>query len=53
MRTNFPQKSEDLAKSRTVSAQETPDSSDENVKWPKRLKHRNKVLVTVYRKTKR
>jgi hypothetical protein len=33
----------------TFPTHETPKSSEADVKWPKRIKHRNKVLAKIYR----
>src|SRR5437763_463583 len=52
MRTSFPPENDGVSSSRTDSAQNQPESEEENVKWPKRVKHRGKVLATIYRKSK-
>jgi len=53
MRTNFPVENEINVVSDTVLTQETPESvaeSDRDVKFPKRVKFRGKVLTSIYRR---
>jgi hypothetical protein len=52
MRTTFSAKNVGVSEARTDSAQESQESDEESVKWPKRIKHRGKVLASIYRKTK-
>ena len=49
--TIFPQQIEENGASRTDSAQNPAECEELNVKWPKRVKHRNKVLATIYNKS--
>ena len=53
MRTSFPQENGELA----ASPKDSPNilealggESEQNVKFPKRQRHRGKVLVTIYRR---
>jgi hypothetical protein len=49
MRTSFPQENSGLSESRTDSAQNSGESENENdVKFPKKLKHRSQVLAKIY-----
>jgi integrase len=49
MRTIFPQQIEDSGASDTVLTQETPELDSAKVKFPKRIKHRGRVLATIYK----
>jgi integrase len=59
MRTIFPSKYEGNGEADTTPTQKTPDSArcdgatarrgEPDMKWPKKVKHRNKVLAKVYR----
>jgi integrase len=51
MRTNFPQEIGEIGIPDTVSTHETPENGDEiaMAKWPRKVKHRNKVLAKIYR----
>lgn len=50
---NFPEENELSGKSRTDSAQNAAESeSEDNVRFPKRIKHRGKVLAVIYGKSK-
>jgi integrase len=51
--TNFAEEIVKESPSDTLLTQETPDSEAEPVNWPKRIKHRKKVLATIYRKTQK
>jgi hypothetical protein len=51
-RTSFPQQIESSGAPDTDLTQETPESGNE-VKFPKRIKHRGRVLATVYGRTKK
>ena len=48
-RTIFPKENEQLGLTDTVLTQQPPESSKPDVKWPKKVKHRNKVLAKIYR----
>ena len=50
MRTIFPQQNEENGSPDTVPTQETPELA--KVKFPKRIRHRGKVLATIYAKCK-
>lgn len=50
MRTTFPQQNEENGSPDTVPTQETPELA--KVKFPKRIRHRGKVLATIYAKCK-
>ena len=52
MRTNFPQEIEVSCVPDTAATQETAESESANVKYPKRIKHRGRVLATIYAKCK-
>src|ERR1035441_5660208 len=52
MRTIFPQEIEGLGVTDTVLTQETAESESAKVKFPKRIKHRGRVLATIYAKCK-
>lgn len=53
MRTIFPKENEGSGASDTILTQKTPESDGtEAVKWPKKIKHRNKVLARIYPKCK-
>ena len=52
MRTNFPQEIEVSGVPDTVLTQETAESESAKVKFPKRIKHRGRVLATIYGKSK-
>ena len=50
MRTIFPQQIEASGVSDTVPTQEPPETGEDDVKkWPKKVKHRNKVHAKIYR----
>jgi len=49
MRTTFPRENGGCLVADTVSTRETPESGEDMSKWPKKVKHRNKVLAKVYR----
>ena len=50
MRTTFPRENEGYSVSDTVLTQKNLESGDADMaKWPKRVKHRNKVLAKIYR----
>ena len=52
MRTNFPQEIEVACATDTVLTEETPESeaqSERDVKFQKRIKHRGRVLATIYK----
>jgi integrase len=51
MRTTFPQKTEGVGESDTDLAQKPAESESAIVKFPKRLKHRGRVLATIYGKS--
>jgi len=47
---NFPNKNEGFQNPDTVSTQEAPDSDEADVRgWPKKIKHRNRVLAKIYK----
>ncbi len=50
--TNFPQQNEVFDVADTALTQETAESESANVKYPKRIKHRGRVLATIYGKSK-
>jgi integrase len=50
MRTNFPQQIEVSCVPDTALTQETAESESAKVKFPKRIKHRGRVLATIYGK---
>jgi hypothetical protein len=52
MRTNFPQENEVSGVPDTALTQETAESEGAQVKYPKRVKHRGRVLATIYAKCK-
>ncbi len=52
MRTNFPQEIEVSGVPDTALTQETAESEGAKVKFPKRIKHRGRVLATIYGKSK-
>jgi hypothetical protein len=52
MRTMFPEEIEGASASDTVWTQESPESSSSKVRFPKRIKYRGLVLVTIYGKSK-
>jgi integrase len=52
MRTNFPQEIEVSGVPDTALTQETAESEGAKVKYPKRIKHRGRVLATIYAKCK-
>ena len=52
MRTNFPQQIEVSGVPDTALTQETAESEGAKVKFPKRIKHRGRVLATIYGKSK-
>jgi len=52
MRTSFPQEIEVSGVPDTVLTQETAESESAKVKFPKRIKHRGRVLATIYGKSK-
>jgi integrase len=52
MRTMFPQDVEVCGVTDTAATQETAESESAKVKFPKRIKHRGRVLATVYGKSK-
>jgi integrase len=52
MRTNFPQEIEVSGVTDTALTQETAESEGAKVKYPKRIKHRGRVLATIYAKCK-
>lgn len=51
-RTTFTEENEGNAGADTVLTQETPESEGATVKFPKRIKHRGRVLATIYGKSK-
>ncbi len=51
IRTTFPQENEDSGLHDTVTTQETPES-EAKVRFPKRIKHRGRVLATIYGRSK-
>ena len=51
-RTSFPQEIEGLGASDTALTQETTETEGANVKYPKRIKYRGRVLATIYAKCK-
>jgi integrase len=51
-RTIFPLQIEDVGASDTAATQETADTDGANVKYPKRIRYRGKVLATIYGKCK-
>jgi len=52
MRTSFPQEIEVSGVPDTALTQETAESESAKVKFPKRIKHRGRVLATIYAKSK-
>ena len=52
MRTSFPQEIEVSGVPDTALTQETAESESAKVKFPKRIKHRGRVLATIYGKSK-
>jgi integrase len=52
MRTNIPQEIEVSGVPDTALTQETAESESAKVKFPKRIKHRGRVLATIYGKSK-
>ena len=52
MRTTFPLETEEIGVPDTAVTQETAESDGATVKFPKRIKHRGRVLATVYGKSK-
>jgi integrase len=52
MRTIFPQQIEETGVTDTAATQETAESESAKVKFPKRIKHRGRVLATIYAKSK-
>src|ERR1039457_37384 len=50
--TNFPQQIEGFDVADTALTQETAESESANVKYPKRIKHRGRLLATIYGKSK-
>jgi integrase len=52
MRTIFPQEIEVSGVTDTAATQETAESDGAKVKYPKRIKHRGRVLATIYNKSK-
>jgi len=52
MRTIFPQETEVPGVPDTAATQETAESESAKVKFPKRIKHRGRVLATIYGKSK-
>src|SRR5208282_186533 len=51
-RTSFHQEIEGLGASDTALTQETTETEGANVKYPKRIKYRGRVLATIYAKCK-
>jgi hypothetical protein len=49
MRTTFAEEISNSGAPDTVLTQQKPESIEANVKWPKKVKHRNKVLAKIYR----
>jgi len=47
--TNFAKENEQVGQADTLPTQETPESIEAIVKWPKKVKHRNQVLARIYR----
>ena len=47
--TNFAKENEQVGQADTLPTQETPESIEAIVKWPKKVKHRNQVLDRIYR----
>src|ERR1035438_8093571 len=52
MRTIFHLENEGLGGADTTTTQETAESESAKVKFPKRIKHRGRVLATIYGKSK-
>ena len=48
IRTIIPRENEVSCVPDTVLTQETPESTDTKVKFPKRIKHRGRVFATIY-----
>ena len=51
--TTFQAENAGIASTDTELTQNSPDPDEQNVKWPKRIKYRNRALATIYRKTAR
>ena len=49
---NFPSKDGNLGGCDTETTQKTPQSGEEQMRFPKRIRHRGQVLATIYAKTK-
>src|SRR5437773_4242504 len=52
IRTIIPKENEVSGVPDTVLTQETPESTDTEVKFPKRIKHRGRVFATIYGRSK-
>jgi hypothetical protein len=49
---NFTRETDIIGVGDTETTQKTPDSETENMRFPKRIRHRGQVLVTIYAKSK-
>ena len=49
---NFPSKDGNLGGCDTETTQKTPQSGEEQMRFPKRIRHRGQVLATLYGKSK-
>ena len=49
---NFTRETDIIGVGDTETTQKTPDSETENMRFPKRIRHRGQVLATIYAKSK-